>query len=290
MFRTDPNNSRAGTIALGIAYFIAGLVFISDRGNDRIFVKSRAQAEAAVTPGLAYLSMPLRAAENVFANFTDRSRALAENKALKEELYRLREEKERSEIVAMKLSRFEQILGANPGLDIPKQKIAARLVSDVEGPFFHSGLINIGLRNGVKKGHPVMTVDGLYGHVLRAGTNSSRVLKLNDLNSRIAVMSTRSGATAILTGNNDDFPILAFVSDTADWQVDDKVITSGDGGVLPRGLAVGTVRRVANGRHVVDLNINNKSLDWVWVYPFRPIQTPEADISETLDIEIKGTP
>ena len=81
----------------------------------------------------------------------------------------------------MKLARFEQILGSDFGVDVVENKIAARAVSEIDGPFVRSALINAGQKKGVGVGHAVMTVDGLYGHVLRVGANSSRVLRLDCL-------------------------------------------------------------------------------------------------------------
>ena len=75
----------------------------------------------------------------------------------------------------MKLARFEQILGTDYGVEVPQQKIAARAVSEIDGPFVRAALINVGQRRGVKVGHAVITVDGLYGHVLKVGAKSSRV-------------------------------------------------------------------------------------------------------------------
>ena len=99
-----------------------------------------------------------------------------------------------------------------------------------------------------------MTVDGLYGHVIRVGKKSSRVLKLEDLNSRIAVMSKRSQSRAILIGDNSRVPVLSYVIDAADWVDGDVVITSGDDGVLPLGLPVGAVRVADDGSYLVDLS------------------------------------
>lgn len=288
MFGSDPDSTRASTIALILAFLIAGVIFVTNRGNDELLLQTQTGAETAVSPGLAFLSKPLRAAETLVAGFQDRSRAIEENKVLKEELYALREDKQRSQVMAMKLRRFEQILGANPGADIPVKKIAARAVSEVEGPFVRSALINAGRNKGIKKGHPVMTVDGLYGHVLRAGPNASRVLQLGDLNSRISVMSVRSEARAILSGDNGELPRLAFIGDRSDWREGDSVITSGDGGVLPRGLPVGTMKKDQAGQFVVTLNTTGKNIDWVWVYPFVPTQEPE-EAEENEDAPVDST-
>ena len=183
--------------------------------------------------------------------------------------------------MAIKLSRLEKILKVEIGTDIPDEKIAARAVSEIDGPFVRAALINAGVNKGIKIGHPVMTVDGLYGHVVRTGANSSRVLRLGDLNSRIAVMSSRSQARAILAGNNSDFPVISFMSDASAWAVGDVVITSGDDGVLPRGLPIGTVKRGAENTLGVELNVENKPIDWVWVYPFDPIASPELEKAES---------
>jgi len=282
MLGQDTDSSRASTITLIAAFIIAGIFLITDRGSDRLMSQTATGAESGFAPALSLLSKPLRALENLTANFQERSRAMEENRALREELYALREEKQRAQLMEMKLARFEEILGASPGIDIPTKKITARAVSEIDGPFVRSALINAGVNKGIKKGHPVMTVHGLYGHVLRSGPNSARVLQLGDLNSRISVMSARSGARAILSGDNSDFPLLAFVENRADWREGDTVLSSGDGGVLPQGLPVGEVKSNEAGQFIVSLAITGKPIDWVWVYPYMPAEEPkQIDVENT---------
>ena len=286
MFGSDKDSTRASTLTLILAFLVSAILFMTDRGSERLLLRTQIGAESTISPGLAILSKPLRGAENLVAEFKDRSRALEENKALKEELYKLREDKQRAQVMAMKLERFEEILAANSGVDIPARKIAARAVSEIEGPFVRAALINAGRKKGLKKGHPVMTVDGLYGHVLSAGSRSSRVLLLGDLNSRIYVMSMRSGARAILSGDNSDQPRLDFVDDRADWKEGDKVVTSGDGGVLPQGLPIGIVKEKSARQFVVELNTQDKNIDWVWIYPYVPTQVPdEVEVEAEADRE-----
>jgi len=270
MYRKDPDSVSRTNISLVIAFVIASIIFIADQSNNRILQKSQSVTDNTVSPILTALSVPVRKIENLFEGFKDRSRAVHENVALKEELYQLREAQNRANIMAIK-----------QGTDIPNEKIAARAVSEIDGPFVRAALINAGAKQGIKAGHPVMTVNGLYGHVLRVGPNSARVLHLGDLNSRIAIMSAQSEARAILAGNNSDFPIISFISDESGWTVDDEVLSSGDGGVLPRGLFIGRVKRDTKNRLVVELNDSKKPIDWIWVYPFEPIKAPE--LSEGTD-------
>ncbi len=289
MLGNDPDNTRASTITLIAAFLIASFIFVTNRGEGRTVSAAQTEVENGVAPVLTLLSKPFRATENILASLQDRSHALEENKALRAELQQLREKQERAEIQAMKLARFEQLLKAKPGIDIPAEKIVTRAVSEISGPFVRSALINAGASKGIKKGHPVMTPDGLYGHVLSTGRNSSRVLHLGDLNSRIAVMSVRSQASAILAGDNSDIPSLIFVSGNGDWQDGDKVITSGDAGVLPRGLPVGVLRIDTAGQNKVVLNVTGKPVDWVWVYPFVPIAPPELE-GESEDMPAPAAP
>lgn len=283
MYQKDPDSRNRTSLTLFIAISFAFLLFIADNANNRILQRSRAVVEASVTPVLSVLSAPIRGGESFFAGLKNRKQVLEENIALKEELYQLRQAKERADIMAMKLARFEQILKASRGIDIPTEKIAARAVTEVNGPFVKAALINTGYKKGVKVGHPVMTVDGLYGHIVKVGINSARVLRLGDLNSRIAVMSLDSQATAILAGNNSNMPEISFMSDISEWTVGDEVITSGDDGVLPRGLPIGKVTQGKNNALYVKLYNENKPIDWVWVYPVEPILAPEeAEVSPEL--------
>ena len=281
MYRNDPYSTNRATITLIIAFILAIIIVIGDKNNDRFLQKTKSKTDQTASPVLSALSTPIRASENFFARFRDRSRALEENIALKQELYKLREATERANVMEMKLFRFEQILKANIGTDIPTEKIAARAVSELDGPFVKAALLNAGMNKGIKVGHPVMTVNGLYGHVVKVGTNSARVLRLGDLNSRIAVMSSASQATAILSGNNTHFPEITFMSDATAWNEGDQVITSGDDGVLPRGLPIGKAKRGKNNTFGVELDADSMPVDWVWVYPFEPIEAPEDVLSES---------
>ena len=257
------------------------VIFLASRGNETENSGPVIVLEDSVTPILAYLSMPVRGAENLLSDLRDRNKVHIENQRLKQELYKLQDAEMRANALALKIAKFESLLNVDISSGISETKIAARAVSERDGPFVRSALIDAGSDKDVRKGYAIMTYDGLYGHVVRVGKRSSRGLKLTDLNSRVAVMSLRSEGRAILTGDNTDFPSLSYVSNTDDWKVGDTVVTSGDDGVLPRGLPVGRVRAEKTGNLKVDLNVDGTRVDWVLVIPFERI----AAISETDDVD-----
>lgn len=266
-----------GRIIFFLLLLVAIAVFFASQANGRILDRTQTAVESSTSPVMTYLTMPLRGFENFADDMRDRSRAHSENKRLKLELERLSDIEARANAMAIKLSRFQTILNVDASSGIPERKIAARAVSESNGPFVRSTLINAGAKKGIEKGYAVMTVDGLLGHVVRVGANSSRVLRLEDLNSRISVMSVRSQSRAIMTGDNSRRPKLSFITEGSDWSDGDLVITAGDDGMLPQGLPIGYVNVDKEGDLRVVLYVNDSHVDWVWVYPYEPLLAPEED-------------
>lgn len=266
-----------GRIIFVLLLLVAVAVFFAAQANERILDRTQTTVESSSAPVMNYLTMPVRGFENFVSDVRDRSRAHSENKRLKEELERLSDIEARANAMAIKLSRFQTILNVDASSGIPERKIAARAVSENNGPFVRSTLINAGGKKGIEKGYAVMTVDGLLGHVVRVGANSSRVLRLEDLNSRISVMSVRSQSRAIMTGDNSRRPKLSFITEGSDWSDGDLVITAGDDGMLPQGLPIGYVNVDKEGDLRVSLYVNDSHVDWVWVYPYEPLLAPEED-------------
>ncbi|MBL4766198.1 MAG: rod shape-determining protein MreC [Rhodobacteraceae bacterium] len=259
--------------------FLAAMILISDRQQKSMLASGRLSTDDISSKVMGVFAYPVRGIETLFAQSKDRSRAYEDNKALKEQVERLRGYENMVRDLELRVRRFEEILDMNASSDVPEHKIVTRVVNESNGPFVHSALINVGRNKEIEVGHAVMSVEGLYGHVVRVGSVSARVLLLNDLSSRLSVMSQRSQSRAILVGRNADQPQLDYVSPIADWQAGDRVVTSGDGGVLPRGLVIGVVSQQDGGPMSVRLFTQGQPIDWVWVLPYTPIQPPE-EISE----------
>lgn len=268
---------------------IISITLMATQGRDARLRKSvQVQSDAFVSPLASLVSQPIRATEAFFYSLSDRQRAFEENKALRAELQGLREKIVGFDVIENKMQRYEQILGAKTQTEVPLRKLVARAVSDVKGPFVRAILLNVGQNDGVQIGQAVMAADGLVGHVILVGTDSSRILRLDDLNSRIPVMSERSQAVAVLAGDNTDFPKLLFIDVGMDWQAGDLIMTSGDDGRLPRGLVVGKVVEFSEGELRAELTGLAKPLDWVWVALFSPIETPVAVESPSLQLDESG--
>ena len=270
----DRSNSGLTLIAILSAVFVSIVLIVFQRGDARDPSGIQIAAQETIAPLAQFIAVPIRSAEDVSASLGERASAVEDNLALREEIAMLRERQAKYDNLAHKVARYEAILGVDTDTAIPLKKIAARAIGEKDGPFVRSLLLNVGKGDGVMTGNPVLSTQGLVGHVINVGPRSARVLRLTDLNSRIAVASARSGATAILAGDNQDQPMLAFISQPENWRLGDRVISSGDDGSLPRGLEVGVVVYDEAGGLRVDLSSGDEALDWVWVSPYRRVEAP----------------
>ena len=89
---------------------------------------------------------------------------------------------------------------------------------------------------------PVLSEGGLVGRIVEVNFISSRILLLNDLNSKIPVMISPKGSQAILSGVGKKKPSLQYLPENFEFSdKENLVFTSGKDGVLFPGIAVGKV-------------------------------------------------
>jgi rod shape-determining protein MreC len=114
-------------------------------------------------------------------------------------------------------------------------------------------------------------------------TNASRVLLLTDIASRTPVMIDRTNARAVLTGDGGPNPKLEYLRGRNPVTSGDRILTSGDGGVLPRGLPVGTAVKGLDGRWRVILASDTAPIDFVRILLFEDFSQLAAEQQKELD-------
>ena len=110
---------------------------------------------------------------------------------------------------------------------------------DKNSPYLNSAIINKGSNVGIKLGMPVLSKGHLVGRIVEVNYISSRILLLNDLNSKIPVVISPSGDQAILSGIGKLKPTLEYLPDGFQVTEDNIVYTSGKDGILFSGIAIG---------------------------------------------------
>jgi rod shape-determining protein MreC len=119
--------------------------------------------------------------------------------------------------------------------------IAAKVILDKNSPYLNSVIINKGSNSRIKLGMPVLSEGNLVGRIVEVNFLSSRILLLNDLNSKIPVMISPKGSQAILSGRGEDKPKLEYLPEKFELNDKNLVFTSGKDGVFFEGIPVGNV-------------------------------------------------
>lgn len=270
----DVRFSRTFTVAL----FLLSVILIAfDRPQSRppLLSTVRTTTTDLSAPLLDLAAAPVRAIGNIEPYWRNQGRLAEENAELRRRLDETRYWRDLALQLRDQREVYEQAL--NVDSQAVEERIGAWTLGDTDGPFVQSRLIGAGARRGVEDGDPVLNVYGMIGRVVETGQVSSRVLMLTDLNSRIPVMADRSNARAVLVGDNTSFPRLEFLTRDADLQDGDRIVTSGDDGRMPRGLPIGLAQRDRQGRWRVRLFSDQAPIDFVWVFPFTPVQPPVAE-------------
>jgi len=166
-----------------------------------------------------------------------------ENQALREENVRLQADVHTLEEVRLENERLRKLLNyaeAKGG-----QPIAARVIGVNPDPNNLSLRIDRGEADGVAQGMPVVTPEGIVGHVIRALAHSADVLLLHDPHSKVGVVVQRTRVRAIAGVEGADRALkLEFALRSESVDEGDLVVTSGTDGVFPPGLVVGRLTRV----------------------------------------------
>lgn len=209
---------------------------------------------------------PVRWAGHVTEYIGGYFNAVDENRRLKRELAELQPWRDQAIALKNVNARYETLLGLRT--EPPVAMATARSISEARGPFVNARLIDTGSAKGVKIGNPVINEHGLVGRVVGVSPGVSRVLLVTDVSSRIPVLIDRSDARAMLTGDGSGNPRLEYVRGQDSVRSGDRVLSSGDGGGIPRGVPIGVVAKGIDGSWRVKLFSDRGAIDYVRVMLF----------------------
>jgi rod shape-determining protein MreC len=277
---------------LGIALAIGAVVLVAVQANNSNVGQSAQQAgDGAAGAAGRVATGPARAGEDLFSRLGSMWSATSHIEELESENRELQAWRELAERLAERNARYEQLLRMpadrfGEGADIDNS-IAAQLVLDSGGPFTRTLVANAGSDHGVRVGYIAVNENGLIGRVVSVGRRSARVLMLDDYNSRIPVMGEASRVRAVLAGQATrppdlythpfqmQAPRLDFIVGAQSLREGERIVTSGDGGLYPRGIPVGVARSSGDGLWRVALAASQRPIDFVRILPFVGIDRPE---------------
>jgi len=165
-----------------------------------------------------------------------------ENQRLSEELSSLVIEKNLSKELERENKRLRELLAFERKL--PFKLTPAQIIGRDSTNWNKVIFINKGSVSGLKNGFPVITPEGLVGQIIETTPHQSKVMTILDNNSRVAALVEQSRVQGVICGTNDSFCQLNYISLREQINEKDSVISSGQGGVFPKGLLIGKVSSV----------------------------------------------
>ncbi len=168
---------------------------------------------------------------------SENERLRAENSLLQGELDALEELRLANERLR-ELLEFRETAGV--------EAIPARVVAEDATSWFRTVVIDKGTRDGLAEGMAVVVPAGVVGRVLKVSAGEARVLLITDASSAAAALVQRTRTRGVCRGRGEGLT-LEFALRQEDIQVGDRIITSGMGGVFPKGLLIGSVVKVERG-------------------------------------------
>jgi rod shape-determining protein MreC len=188
------------------------------------------------------LLLPIDVARETWSRYVALLGLRAENERLRAKLAELEEQNLQYAEAIVASGHLERIAEAREGFDVPLRP--AEVVGHDVSPWFRSVLVDRGQRSGIRSGMPVVTDRGLVGLVTATSPHAARVMLLLDRQSAVDAMVQRSRARGLVRGAGAGRLEFTFMVRGDDVEPGDDVITSGVGGVYPKGIRVGRVIEV----------------------------------------------
>ncbi|MBT9244584.1 rod shape-determining protein MreC [Gemmobacter fulvus] len=276
-------------ILIGLLVVLLLAVFLLWRIDSPRVERFRTALVDRVVPSFDWVMLPVTKAADMAKGFQSYTKLYEQNQDLRQELQQMRVWKE----AALRLEQQNaRLLDLNQvRLDPKLTHITGVVLADSGSPFRQSVLLNVGARDGVRDGWAAMDGIGLVGRISGVGKRTARVILLTDSNSRIPVVAQPSGQKAMLSGDNSPLPPLDYLEKDDLVRPGDQVVTSGDGGVFPAGLLVGTVAQGTDRRLRVLLAADYERLEFLRVlrsHDLEPLTDPGGLVTPPVAREVIG--
>ena len=164
-----------------------------------------------------------------------------DNRQLIEENRTLRAVLTASDEVRLENQRLRLLLDFKEAQEIAT--LPALVIAEDASSWFRTVTIDKGSEHGVTEGLPVVVAEGVVGRVVRSSPRYSRVLLITDASSAVASLLQNNRARGVCRGQGEQL-VFDFVLRQEEAKIGDRVVTSGMGGVFPKGLVIGKIKSV----------------------------------------------
>ena len=216
------------------------LLTLQTRGHGARAADALALVTTPVQSALARIN---RTAVGTWSTYLDWKNVRAENRRLRDENQRLRVEALQVSETAVENERLRKLLALQDRLRL--ETVSAEIIAREWGGWVRSLTVNRGRGDKVARLTAVISPDGLVGRVIEVRSGASVIQVLTDPASTVGAHVVRTRTSGIVEGDPRGTIRLKYMArEGGGIQVGDLVVSSGAGGVFPRGIPVGRVRAI----------------------------------------------
>ena len=227
-------------IILAVALVMAFLLMTLQVRHDRAVVSFTRQAVLfLVSPVIKVTAVTVSSVSRVWGDYVDL-------RNLREESLRLTREaavlQRRISYLAEQALETQRLQGLLAMKEISRAEfLAARVVGKDATNWFKTVLIDRGSLAGIRRNMPVVAPDGLVGRVVEVTPTAAKVQLITDPVSAAGGLIQRTRVIGIVSGSLGAGLKVRYLPLMADIAIGDEVVTSGMGGVFPKGIPLGRV-------------------------------------------------
>jgi len=247
------NNKKLITLLVSLMFFIGILWYSFSNFGSAPYIQQVVNDMTAVAGRV--ISKPVNALNRVFSDINNVQDTFEENKRLKAELDRFAEMQAELATLTDEKQKLQEELDLQATLT-DYQTISGSVISRNPDRWIDQVVIDRGSRDGLENGMSVLSNNGLIGRVAEVSPTSSKVTLLTT-NDEAAVLTSAEiiledeTVFGVINGydTNRKYLIMEQITSTTTIEEGATIVTSGLGGLVPRGLLVGTVADVTLDRH-----------------------------------------
>jgi rod shape-determining protein MreC len=227
------------TTALVLSFL---LMTLQVRHESGVVTFTRQALLFVISPFIKVTSATIRGVTGTWRDYVDLRALREENKRLQLETTTLKRRLEQLQDQALETQRLERLLAMRQASRA--EFLTARVVGKDATNWFKTILLDRGSLEGIRRNQSVLAPDGLVGRVVEVTLSSARVQLLTDPVSAVGGLIQRTRVTGIVSGNLGAGARVRYLPLMADVAVGDEVLTSGMGGVFPKGILIGRITSV----------------------------------------------
>ena len=190
-------------------------------------------------PFQKFIKNTVNITEDFWLNYFYLINVRRDNTELLKEIDRLRMENDRYVDLLTTYERLQELLQFNYTINWPV--LAVSVIGRDPTGWFKSVIIDKGEGSGLKLNMPVVNAHGVVGRIVSVSSNYATVLLIIDQKSAVDCLVRRSREGAMIKGLSNEICKLDYVVKSSSIVPGDLVVTSGLGGIFPKGLPVGEV-------------------------------------------------